>query len=133
MKEFSSIAKLIDSFQRLPGIGHKTAEKMAYQVLEMKDENVDRPQAMKIRQDIQEAMTFSLPNKKFCEEEIELVEIDIGLDKLGWNFQNFRILNLTDIHLGQWINPEYLDELVDYVNTLNVDLITLIQCFIEMC
>lgn len=40
MKEFSSIAKLIDSFQRLPGIGHKTAEKMAYQVLEMKDENV---------------------------------------------------------------------------------------------
>ena len=40
MKEFRSIAKLIDSFQRLPGIGHKTAEKMAYQVLEMKDENV---------------------------------------------------------------------------------------------
>ena len=40
MKELLSIAKLIDSFQRLPGIGHKTAEKMAYQVLEMKDENV---------------------------------------------------------------------------------------------
>ena len=40
MKQFRSIAKLIDSFQRLPGIGHKTAEKMAYQVLEMKDENV---------------------------------------------------------------------------------------------
>lgn len=41
MKEFRSIAKLIDSFQRLPGIGYKTAEKMAYQVLEMKDENVE--------------------------------------------------------------------------------------------
>ena len=41
MKEFSSIAKLIDSFKRLPGIGHKTAEKMAYQILEMKDENVE--------------------------------------------------------------------------------------------
>ena len=41
MKELSSIAKLTDSFQRLPGIGHKTAEKMAYQVLEMKDENVE--------------------------------------------------------------------------------------------
>ena len=41
MKEFLSIAKLIDSFQRLPGIGHKTAEKMAYQVLEMKNENVE--------------------------------------------------------------------------------------------
>ena len=41
MKEFVSISKLIDSFQRLPGIGHKTAEKMAYQVLEMKNENVE--------------------------------------------------------------------------------------------
>lgn len=41
MKELRSIAKLIDSFQRLPGIGHKTAEKMAYQVLEMKDETVE--------------------------------------------------------------------------------------------
>lgn len=41
MKELTSISKLIDSFQRLPGIGHKTAEKMAYQVLEMKDQNVE--------------------------------------------------------------------------------------------
>ena len=41
MKEFVSISKLIDSFQRLPGIGHKTAEKMAYQILEMKSENVE--------------------------------------------------------------------------------------------
>ena len=41
MKELISIAKLTDSFQRLPGIGHKTAEKMAYQILEMKDESVE--------------------------------------------------------------------------------------------
>ena len=41
MKELKSISKLIDSFQRLPGIGHRTAEKMAYQVLEMRDESVE--------------------------------------------------------------------------------------------
>ena len=41
MKDFVSVSKLIDSFQRLPGIGHKTAEKMAYQVLEMKPEYVE--------------------------------------------------------------------------------------------
>lgn len=91
----------------------------------MKEDNVDRPQAMKIRQGIQDAMTYSLPDKKFSVKKIEIVEIDIELDNLGWNFHNYRILNLTDIHLGQWINPDYLDELVDYVNTLNVDLITL--------
>ena len=91
----------------------------------MKNEDIDRPQAMKIRQGIQNAMTYTLPDKKFSKENVDLVEIDIELDNLGWNFHNFRILNLTDIHLGQWINPEYLDELIDYVNTLNVDLITL--------
>ena len=91
----------------------------------MKDEEIERPQAMKIRQGIQDAMTYSLPDKKFKEKSIDLVEIDIALKDLGWNFNNLKILNLTDIHLGQWINPEYLDELMDYVNTLNVDLITL--------
>lgn len=91
----------------------------------MKDEDIERPPAMKVRQGIQDAMTYSLPDKKFNPKNIDLIEIDIEIDDLGWNFNNFRILNLTDIHLGQWINPEYLDELVDYVNTLNVDLITL--------
>jgi len=91
----------------------------------MKDDDIERPQAMKIRQGIQDAITYSLPDKKFSEKKIDLVELDIELSNLGWDFHNFRILNLTDIHLGQWINPEYLDDLVDYVNTLNIDLITL--------
>lgn len=91
----------------------------------MKDEDIERPPAMKVRQGIQDAITYSMPDKKFKPQKIDLVEIDIELNNLGWNFNNFKILNLTDIHLGQWINPEYLDELIDYVNTLNYDLITL--------
>jgi predicted MPP superfamily phosphohydrolase len=91
----------------------------------MKDDDIDKPQGMKIRQSIQDAMTTTLTDKEFSEKNIDLVEVDIELDNLGWNFHNFRILNLTDIHLGQWINPEYLDDLVDYVNTLNIDMITL--------
>lgn len=37
-KEFEN---LIDSFRRLPGIGYKSAERMAYQILEMKEEYRD--------------------------------------------------------------------------------------------
>lgn len=91
----------------------------------MKEDDVERPQAMKIRQSIQDVMTTTFPEKSFDEDDIDLVEIDIEIKDLGWNFNNFRILNLTDIHLGQWINPQYLNDLTDYVSTLNVDLITL--------
>ena len=91
----------------------------------MKENDIEKPQAMKIRQGIQDEMTYSLPDKKFNPKNIDLVEIDIELDNLGWNFHNYRILNLCDIHLGQWINPEYLNDLIDYVNTLNYDLVTL--------
>lgn len=91
----------------------------------MTQKDIDTPSAMRIRQGIQDAITYSLPDKKFDPNKIEVVEIDITIDNLGWNFNNLRILNLTDIHLGQWINPEYLDKLIDYVNTLNVDLVTL--------
>ena len=91
----------------------------------MKDDDIEKPQAMKIRQGIQDAMNQTLPDKEFNPKNIDLVEVEIDLDNLGWNFHNYRILNISDIHLGQWINPEYLDDLVDYVNTLNYDLIVL--------
>ena len=39
MKELKSVNKLADSFSRLPGVGRKSAEKMAYAVLEL-DEDV---------------------------------------------------------------------------------------------
>ena len=40
MKELKSIQKLAESFARLPGVGRKSAEKLAYSILEMKDEDV---------------------------------------------------------------------------------------------
>lgn len=41
MKELRSVNKLIDSFARLPGVGRRSAEKMAYSVLEMSMEDVN--------------------------------------------------------------------------------------------
>lgn len=40
MKELKSVTRLIDSFAKLPGVGYKSAEKMAYAVLNMKEGDV---------------------------------------------------------------------------------------------
>ena len=39
MKELPSFQALVDSFSKLPGIGKKSAERMAYAVLEMRQED----------------------------------------------------------------------------------------------
>lgn len=40
MNELNTINKLIESLRRLPGIGLKSAERMAYQILDMKEEYI---------------------------------------------------------------------------------------------
>lgn len=40
MNELTTITKLIDSLRRLPGVGLKSAERMAYQILDMKEEYI---------------------------------------------------------------------------------------------
>mgnify|MGYP002515422917 FL=1 len=41
MKELPSLNKLIDAFKSFPSIGSKTAERMAYSLLDMDEENVN--------------------------------------------------------------------------------------------
>ena len=40
MNELTTITKIIDSLRRLPGVGLKSAERMAYQILDMKEEYI---------------------------------------------------------------------------------------------
>ena len=41
MEQFETIDKLINSLRKLPGVGIKSAERMAYQILDMKKETLD--------------------------------------------------------------------------------------------
>lgn len=41
MKQLKSVDKLIDAFHKLPGVGLRSAQKMAYSVLKMKNEDID--------------------------------------------------------------------------------------------
>lgn len=41
MKELVTITNLIESLRKLPGVGYKSAERMAYQILDMKQESIN--------------------------------------------------------------------------------------------
>ena len=88
----------------------------------------NKPSALKVRQGLQEFMTQSREmsfGTEFSKEFFDVVNVDVELDNLGLAFNNYKIINLTDIHIGQWLNPEYLDGVVEYVNSLKPDMITL--------
>lgn len=85
----------------------------------------ERPPAMMIRQGFQTFMTQTRGPTKFKPELFDLVNVNVKINDLPFTFHNYRIINLTDIHLGQWISPEYLNGVTDYVNSLNPDMITL--------
>lgn len=88
----------------------------------------NKPSALKVRQGLQEFMTQSREmsfGTEFSKEFFDVVNFDIELNNLDLAFNNYKIINLTDIHIGQWLNPEYLEGVVEYVNTLKPDMITL--------
>lgn len=68
MKELKSVNRLIDSFAKLPGVGYKSAEKMAYAVLNMKNEDaLEFSEAIK---NVQEKVHKCPVCESFTEQEI---------------------------------------------------------------
>ncbi|WP_409201103.1 metallophosphoesterase [Methanobrevibacter sp. DSM 116169] len=87
-----------------------------------------KPHGLKIRRGMQKFMTKQrrkIFDLEFDEDKFDLVNIEVELEGLDSVFDGYKIINLTDIHLGQWISPEHLKGIVDYVNKLEADVITL--------
>lgn len=68
MNELKSLERLIDSFSKLPGVGYKSAEKMAYAVLNMKHE--DKVEFAKAINNVDEKVHKCPICGSFTEEEI---------------------------------------------------------------
>lgn len=86
------------------------------------------PNALWLRKGIQEFLTDMrnlFIDIEFNKDNFEIVEVEIELKNLDPIFNGYKIINLSDIHLGQWMNPTYLYGVVKYVNLLEADLITL--------
>ena len=89
----------------------------------MKKETINKPKSL-----IQTAMntTRKKINKgEFKEDSFEIVPLTIESDKISKEFDNYKIIHITDIHLGQWITKEKLDGVVDIINKLEADSIVL--------
>lgn len=68
MSEFSpSIEKLIESFERLPSIGHKTAARLAFHVLDWNEEETNR---------FVSSIINAKKNLKYCSKCYNITDID---------------------------------------------------------
>ena len=86
---------------------------------------------MRVRQGFQTLLTQTRGDTKFKPDLFDLVNVNVKIKDLPFEFHNYKIINLTDIHLGQWISPEYLSGVVDYVNSIKPDMITLTGDYIS--
>lgn len=60
----------------------------------------------------------------YTRHHIEVINEDYYSQKLPQDFDGYRIVQLSDLHVGTWgDNPKFLKNIVDTVNSLNPDLI----------
>ncbi len=83
---------------------------------------------MVLRQQLQHFMTLyrnKLGLNKFTAHKFELKHLQVCLKSLDPIFHDYTIIQLTDIHLGQWITPNHLKGIIELVNQEKPDLIAL--------
>ena len=87
-----------------------------------------QPTGLVARQAIQKAMTITrekIVPMEFKEKLFEIIEVNIEIKELNPIFHDYKIINLSDLHLGQWLTPEYLEGVIDIVNKQNPDMVAL--------
>ncbi len=89
----------------------------------MKKRKKDKPKSI-----IQTAMNTTrkkLNKGEFNKESFEIVPLLIETEKIDKEFDDYKIVHITDIHLGQWITKEKLEGVVNLINSLEPDTIVL--------
>ncbi len=70
-------------------------------------------------------------NTRFDPRQFEIVPISIAMPNLDPVFQNYRIAQISDIHLGQWITLDRLKGVIDLVNQQKPDLVAITGDFVS--
>lgn len=68
---------------------------------------------------------------KFNPNKITISDIPIELPNLPLEFNDYRIVQISDFHLGSWLDEQALVQIVDIVNQLEPDLIAVTGDFVN--
>lgn len=93
----------------------------------IKDNKYIRSKIQTIMNDTREALNMG----KFNPDPFKLVDLTIRNRKIPQQFNNYKIIQITDIHLGQWLNKEKLDGVVKIINNQKPDLVAITGDFLS--
>lgn len=88
----------------------------------------------RIRNRLQLAMSRStqkLGMHKFNPRSFEIVNLDVTIPDLDPAFSNFKLVQISDIHLGQWISIERLKGVMRLVNQQDPDVVAITGDFVS--
>jgi predicted MPP superfamily phosphohydrolase len=87
-----------------------------------------------VQKKIQEArsgLCTRIGDTGFRPDVFDIVPLTVEIAELGPAFRGYRIVQISDIHMGQWITAERLMGVVDIVNRQNPDLIAITGDFVS--
>lgn len=97
----------------------------------MKEKN---PGALKYMQKVQRGMNRwrdKIGNPEFNRQDFQVEEVEVIIPSLNPVYEGYRLANISDIHLGQWITAEHLEGVMGLVNQEKPDSVTITGDFIS--
>ncbi len=76
------------------------------------------------------AAGMAIYSGEFARHEISVIERDMAIRRLPAAFHGFRVVQISDIHMDEFTEPYFLEEIVGRVNRMAPDLVLLTGDFI---
>jgi uncharacterized protein len=90
--------------------------------------------ALTLRRKMQWAMSKSMEKigrNGFKPKDFEIVNVRVTIPRLDPAFYGYRMVQLTDIHLGQWLSAERFKGVIEMVNQEEPDLVAITGDFVS--
>ena len=95
-----SVTKLIENFQKLPGVGIKTAERMAFAVMDLEKEDVDEfaTSLVDVKRNLNNAKYVTILQKMNCvifvrmKREITGYYVLLKIQEMLWQWKRLRYI-----------------------------------------